>query len=174
MRLVVIESPYGRNPDGSIASARTIERNVTYLRACMADCLRRGEAPIASHALYVQPGVLDEGKPEERRKGMMAGWAWHAAADAVIRYIDLGVTPGMLDGIAHAHSVGTFIETRELGGQWAQGNGNNVSLGKLEVGKPCPLCMGLVITLDGHRCPPRQTLSSPEDDNDMDPSDGED
>lgn len=119
MRLVIIESPYGRNPDGSIASARTIERNVTYLRACMADCLRRGEAPIASHALYTQPGVLDDGKVEERRKGMMAGWAWHAKADAVVRYIDLGVTSGMLDGIAHAHSVGTLIETRELGGRWS-------------------------------------------------------
>jgi hypothetical protein len=66
MRLVVIESPYGRNVDGTVATPETIERNVRYLRACMADCLRRDEAPIASHALYTQPGVLDDTKPEER------------------------------------------------------------------------------------------------------------
>lgn len=36
MRLVVIESPYAAPaPEG-------IERNLRYLRACLADCLRRG------------------------------------------------------------------------------------------------------------------------------------
>lgn len=119
MKLVVIESPYGRNPDGTIADAATIERNVRYLRACMADCLRRGEAPIASHALYTQPGVLDDSLPEERRKGMLAGWAWHPRADAIVVYADLGLTPGMRDGVANATAHGKPIESRLLGGEWA-------------------------------------------------------
>jgi len=119
MRLVVIESPYGRNVDGSVANAETVARNVCYLRACMADCLRRDEAPIASHALYTQPGVLDDSKPEERKKGMLAGWAWHERADVVVCYSDLGVTLGMQAGLTHADSVGRKVEMRELGGEWS-------------------------------------------------------
>ena len=41
MILVVIESPYGTNHDGSRADAATIDRNLRYLRACMHDCLQR-------------------------------------------------------------------------------------------------------------------------------------
>jgi hypothetical protein len=124
MRLVVIESPYGRNVDGSPADAKTIERNVRYLRACMADCLSRGEAPIASHALYTQLGVLDDTKPEERKKGMLAGWAWHLVADAIAVYVNLGITPVMRDGCDHAFKVGCdrrrplSIEERRLRGEW--------------------------------------------------------
>lgn len=119
MRLVVIESPYGRNVDGSHADAATIERNVRYLRACMLDCLSRGEAPLASHGLYVQPGVLDDTKPEERKKGMLAGWAWHFVADAIVVYQDLGVTPGMSAGVEHARELKKpVIERRSLGGEW--------------------------------------------------------
>lgn len=51
MILVIIESPY----------AGDVDRNLEYLRAAMRDCLKRGEAPFASHALYTQPGVLDDG-----------------------------------------------------------------------------------------------------------------
>ena len=43
---------------------------MAYARACVADCLRRGEAPIASHLLYTQPGVLDDDVPEERAQGI--------------------------------------------------------------------------------------------------------
>lgn len=57
MRMVIVESPY----------AGDIERNVAYARACIADCLKRGEAPFASHLLYTQPGVLDDGVPAEDR-----------------------------------------------------------------------------------------------------------
>ena len=129
MRLVVIESPYGSNPDGSRASAETIERNVKYLRACMADCLKRDEAPIASHALYTQPGVLDDSKKEEREKGMHAGWAWHCVVEAVVVYVDLGMTDGMIRGIEHAfaskyqcynceHQCKPKVEFRKLGPEW--------------------------------------------------------
>lgn len=110
MRLVVIESPY----------AGDVERNLRYVRAAMADCLRRGEAPYASHALYTQPGVLDDTKPEERSLGMWAGFYWGEKADATVVYMDLGMSAGMLAGIARAEAHGRPVERRTLGGEWAE------------------------------------------------------
>lgn len=110
MRLVVIESPF----------AGDIERNLRYLRACMADCLRRGEAPYASHALYTQPGVLDDSDPKERLLGMEAGFAWGAKADATVAYEDLGISRGMIEGIYRAAIAGRPIEHRRLGGEWVR------------------------------------------------------
>jgi hypothetical protein len=86
MRRVIVESPY----------AGDIERNVRYARAAVADCIKRGEAPIASHLLFTQPGVLDDSKPEERKLGIEAGYAWWSAAQAIIFYEDLGWSNGML------------------------------------------------------------------------------
>lgn len=105
MRRVVIESPY----------AGGVEKNLRYLRAAMRDCLKRGEAPYASHALYTQPGVLNDGIPEERKLGMEAGFEWGAYADAVVVYIDLGVSFGMLTGVDRARSRGQPVEYRTLG-----------------------------------------------------------
>jgi hypothetical protein len=110
MRRVVIESPF----------AGDVKLNLRYLRACMRDCLLRGEAPIASHALYTQPGVLDDDNPEDRKLGMGAGWAWHSVADAVIMYMDRGVSKGMELGAAHARELGIPIEERWLGDYWNQ------------------------------------------------------
>ena len=106
MKLVVIESPYAGDAD----------ENVRYLRACIRDCLLRGEAPIASHGLYTQSGVLDDGIPEERRLGMEAGWQWMRAADAVVVYTDRGVSDGMRGGIEHAIGLGVQTEFRRLEG----------------------------------------------------------
>lgn len=110
MRLVVIESPF----------AGDVARNLRYLRACMRDCLIRGEAPFASHALYTQPGVLDDSSPEHRKLGMGAGFAWRPFADAIVVYIDLGITPGMAAGIADAVRCGhgSRIVHRSLGDDW--------------------------------------------------------
>jgi hypothetical protein len=47
MRRVIIESPYSGD----------VETNVAYARAALRDCLSRGEAPLASHLLYTQPGA---------------------------------------------------------------------------------------------------------------------
>lgn len=110
MRRVVIESPY----------AGDVERNLRYLRACMADCLRRDEAPYASHALYTQPGVLDDDVPEERRQGMEAGFAWGEAAEATVMYMDLGVSLGMLAGEERALRAGRPIEYRWIKGEWSE------------------------------------------------------
>lgn len=50
MMRVVVESPF----------AGDIQKNIEYARKCMADCLKRGEAPFASHLLYTQDGILDD------------------------------------------------------------------------------------------------------------------
>jgi hypothetical protein len=108
MRLVVLESPYaGPTPEA-------IERNVRYARACLADCLRRGEAPIASHLLYTQPGVLRDEVPEERAAGIEAGLAWGRHAQASVFYEDLGWSGGMRLGRNRAEDEGRAIEVRTL------------------------------------------------------------
>lgn len=103
MRLVVIESPL----------AGDVDLNTRYVRACMLDCLERGEAPFASHALY--PQVLDDLKPDERTRGILAGFAWAERADARVVYQDLGISEGMSLGIQHAQRLGQVIEHRWLG-----------------------------------------------------------
>src|SRR5215467_8128747 len=99
MRRVILESPYS-GPD-----LETIERNKRYARACIRDCLKRGEAAIASHLLYTQPGVLRDSEPEERKLGMEAGWAWFVVAQACVVYTDLGISKGMQDGIDYAKGL---------------------------------------------------------------------
>lgn len=122
MRRVIVESPYAGKGDTEEERARDTERNLRYLRACMADCLRRGEAPFASHGLYTQPGVLDDTKPEERRLGIDAGFAWRDASELTAVYADLGITGGMAQGIHHAGIKKMPLEVRYLGGEWASWN----------------------------------------------------
>jgi hypothetical protein len=104
MRLVIIESPY----------AGEVEANVAYARACVRDSLSRGEAPIASHLLYTQPGILDDDKPTERQWGIDAGLAWRAVAQASVVYTDRGISKGMEYGIAAAASAGIPVEYRSM------------------------------------------------------------
>ena len=108
MKKVVIESPY----------AGDVERNLKYVRACMLDCLHRGEAPFASHALYTQPGVLDDAVPSERSLGIRAGFVWRDTAEYTVVYADLGMTRGMEAGIADAEAKGRPIHYRHLGPGW--------------------------------------------------------
>lgn len=104
MRRVIIESPY----------AGDVEANLTYLRACIRDCLLRGESPFASHAIYTQPGVLDDTNPEERKLGIQAGFEWRTCAHTTVVYTDLGITDGMKLGIENARGVGRFVEYRKI------------------------------------------------------------
>ncbi|WP_292982804.1 MULTISPECIES: hypothetical protein [unclassified Oceanicaulis] len=106
MKRVIIESPY----------AGDLDANVAYARACLKDSLLRGEAPIASHLLYTQPGVLNDDKPDERALGIDAGHAWMSAADLVVVYHDMGVTEGMQAGIRRAFAEGRAVEFRKLDG----------------------------------------------------------
>ena len=123
-RIVVLESPY----------AGDVGRNTRYIRAAMRDAFERGELPIASHALYTLPGVLDDTNPEEREKGIDAGFTvarqllrgWLAEegrylyALPVVRVIltdlDKGkMSSGMRQGVIHASSIHMPIEFREIG-----------------------------------------------------------
>lgn len=109
-KLVVLESPYSVKP-GWLA-----EKTPAYARACLRDCITRGESPIASHLLLTQPGVLDDSDAEERRIGMEAGHAWIAVADAVVVYQDLGISSGMWTGIKAAEAHRKEIIYRSLYG----------------------------------------------------------
>lgn len=106
MKLVILESPY----------AGDVEANLAYGRACMADCLKRGEAPFASHMLYTQEGVLDDNIPSERIKGIEAGLSWAEKANLTVVYTDLGISNGMEQGIQHANACGRTVEYRKIYG----------------------------------------------------------
>lgn len=108
MTPVILESPYAGN----------VERNVAYARACLRDSLLRGEAPIASHLLYTQPGVLDDLIPDERRLGIEAGLAWGPLVSMVIFYEDLGWSSGMKAAIPRHRANRRIIVYRTLKGQW--------------------------------------------------------
>ena len=104
LKLVIIESPY----------AGDIERNLKYARACMADSLRRGEMPFASHLLYTQEGILDDSDAPQRKLGIDAGLAWGRFADMTVVYTDLGISEGMWEGIGRASDEGRPIEYRSI------------------------------------------------------------
>ena len=104
MRRVILESPY----------AGDVETNIEYARACVRDSLSRGEAPIASHLLYTQPGVLRDEIPDERQWGIDAGLAWRSVSDATVVYTDRGVSKGMEYGISAATAAGKPVEYRTL------------------------------------------------------------
>lgn len=123
MRLVIVESPYaGHAPRWTRALPpvawliRTLRRwrNVLYARAAVRHSLLLGEAPIASHLLYTQPGILRDEVPGEREHGIAAGLAWGWRADATVIYTDLGISGGMRFGVARAERDGRSIEYRSI------------------------------------------------------------
>lgn len=102
MNRVIIESPLRGNWNV----------NIEYARQCLADCLKRGESPLASHLLYTQ--ILDDNIEVERELGMAAGMAWIQVADYVVVYTDLGISDGMREGIKYARTIGLNIMYRSL------------------------------------------------------------
>ncbi len=106
--LVIVESPFaGKTPEEEQA-------NIEYARMAVRDSLLRGEAPIASHLLYTQPGILDDAVPEERKLGIDAGLAWRAVAHKSVIYTDRGISRGMQYGIDAAKTAGKEVEFRSL------------------------------------------------------------
>jgi hypothetical protein len=99
MKRVILESPFA---------------GVQYARACVRDSLLRGEAPIASHLLYTQAGILNDDIPAERQHGIDAGLAWRHVSDGTVVYTDFGVSRGMQYGIDAALSAGKSVEYRTL------------------------------------------------------------
>jgi hypothetical protein len=102
--LVIIESPF----------AGDVEGNIAYARKCVADAVHRGEAPIASHLLFTQPGILDDDIPGERALGIEAGLAWYRVADKCAYYADRGSSRGVEGGLARARTNGVPIEVRYI------------------------------------------------------------
>lgn len=106
MRLVIIESPY----------AGQVKANLAYARAAMRDSLERGEAPIASHLLYTQPGILNDHDAAERQWGIDAGLAWRRVADLAAFYVDRNWSGGMLAARRLYLDEGFPFEVRLLDG----------------------------------------------------------
>ncbi len=103
MRRVIIESPFA----GGF-------KHVEYARLCVRDCIDRGDFPFASHLLFTQKGILDDKIPDERKRGIAAANGWLEVADYIAVYMDLGVTRGMLIGVAKASKLGKPIHLRWL------------------------------------------------------------
>jgi hypothetical protein len=110
-RRVIVEVPFlGEN---------NLERNgnLAYLSACVADCLLRGEAPIA-----VPLSVVCAVTPETAELiADSISLQWRPFADATVAYCDRGVTPAMKKRLLAATDEGVeTCEMRELGGKWAE------------------------------------------------------
>lgn len=109
MKRVILESPFSAK-----SGRRNVYLNIEYARACVRDSVLRGEAPLASHLLFTQPGILDDTVPEERSLGMAAGFSWLPVAESVVAYIDHGISQGMTDGLRKAEEQGLEIEYRRI------------------------------------------------------------
>lgn len=107
-RRVIVETPYKADTEEDIAE------NERFARACMRDCLQRGESPFASHLLYTQEGILRDDVPEEHALGIEAGLAWGCCADATVVYMNRGISLGMSLGIDHANAACRPVEYRTL------------------------------------------------------------
>lgn len=106
MKRVFVCSPY-RGID-----KQQRRRYNTYLRRAMLDCLKRGEAPFAPHALY--PVILDDSDASERALGMMCGHLWIQGAEALVAYIDYGISEGMQLDLVEASRHGKPVEMRYI------------------------------------------------------------
>lgn len=102
----VVESPY------RATDAHSVEAHTLYLQFCMADCLRRSEAPMASHEWY--PRLLDDDNPKERALGIQAGYEWGECADLIAFYVDLGFSPGMREAQKFYSKTGKPMDTRTI------------------------------------------------------------
>ena len=91
---VIIESPYNGTPE-------EIAENVQYVILAMRDCLKRGEAPFASHLMYTRVPDGNHISDDE-------------PADKTVVYTDRGISRGMKYGIANAEKAGREIEYRYI------------------------------------------------------------
>ncbi len=106
MKLVIIESPFAGDVVG----------NIQYARRALRHALQRGEAPLASHLLYTQRGVLDDNDPGERKLGIFAGLEWRKMAELQVFYTDRGWSGGMLAALRQAQLEEREYELRALDG----------------------------------------------------------
>jgi hypothetical protein len=111
-QVILIESPYAGNPDA-----------LRYLSCCLLDSILRGEAPIASHALYplALPEHVDayDGKTG-REIGLECRDALADVANGCVCYTDLGESKS-----GAMRRVGFYLADRTLQGEakaiWERG-----------------------------------------------------
>lgn len=101
--LVFVVSPFSGN----------VKENVIYARMACADCLERGEIPVAGHLLF--PQFMDDSDPVWRRRGIECGHTLMEQCGAVVVYTDLGISEGMKADISTAARDGVLLEWRSLG-----------------------------------------------------------
>lgn len=106
---VVLESPFaGKDKAGE-------EENLRYLRACLHDSIvNHRESPYASHGFLTQPGVLDDGNPDERNLGIAAGFLFREVCAKSVFYLDKGWSKGMQLGFEDACLKNRLIEYRSF------------------------------------------------------------
>jgi hypothetical protein len=86
--------------------------NRGFARRCLKDSLARGEAPFAPHLLY--PQALNDSADDERDRGILAGQSWLVTAEAIVVYVDRGISAGMMGDIDAAELHGMPVEYRGL------------------------------------------------------------
>ena len=107
MRKVYICSPY-RAKDGA-----ELDRNIDYAQQLTRQALEAGLAPITPHLYMTQ--CMDDKKPEERARGMVAGLALLKGCDFVIVGVKYGITEGMDREIHTANMLGiTVIDANQI------------------------------------------------------------
>lgn len=102
MGRVIVESPFAGHRD----------MNADYLKACLRDCVNRGEVPFASHGFFVH--FLNEDLPDEREMGIKMGYDFWEKADKVVFYMDLAMSKGMQSALIKAFAENKPIERRQL------------------------------------------------------------
>ncbi|HLD98374.1 MAG TPA: hypothetical protein VI815_03540 [Candidatus Nanoarchaeia archaeon] len=116
VKFVDVETPYmGSNEN-------EVRRNLLYARACVRDCLLRGETPFASHLFFTQPGILDDNIQTEREMGIEAGKVLIESLPNIVTvvYQNLGISNGMQYGIDRATKNGRTVEYRTLENTWEE------------------------------------------------------
>jgi hypothetical protein len=104
--LIGIISPYSGD----------VEANLTYLRQIMASILVDGGVPVAGHAMYTQPGVLDDNDPDQRKQGIAAGWELYRACDVVRVYCERGISKGMWADIEFCRGIHKTLHICSIAG----------------------------------------------------------
>jgi hypothetical protein len=101
--LVMVESPY---------RGLTVAEAEGYAEAACWDCMKRGEAPFASHLLYTR--FLDDRDPRQRELGMIFGRAWIKIADLMVVYEDYGISEGMKIAMELAEKLQIDVQIRKI------------------------------------------------------------
>lgn len=109
LECVVVESRFAG------ATPKDLLIHKKYTLACVRDCIKRGEAPYASHVMYAHSYIVDDFIAQERALGIYSGFIWGDFACKTVVYTDLGISSGMQEGIDHAKSKNRPIEFRHLG-----------------------------------------------------------